>query len=121
MKTKLMLLVLCSGIIAASLFAASVLRAQQAPQQIEITAKRFNFSPAEITVKKGQPVVLMIKSLDVSHGLRFRDLNLEVKIPKGGTAQLAFTPEKTGDFVGHCFVFCGAGHGGMMLTLHVVN
>ncbi len=32
-------------------------RAQEAPRRIEITAKQFTFEPAEITVKKGEPVV----------------------------------------------------------------
>jgi cytochrome c oxidase subunit 2 len=99
----------------------SNVRAQAAPRQIEITAKQFSFEPSEITVKKGEPVVLVIKSADVAHGLRFRELNLNVKIDKGGTAELPFTPDKTGDFVGQCSVFCGSGHGGMKLTLHVVN
>ena len=72
-------------------------------------------------MKKGQPVVLVIKSADVAHGLRFRDLNLNVKVDKGGTAEMPFTPDKTGDFVGHCSVFCGSGHGEMTLTMHVVN
>lgn len=95
--------------------------AQAAPRTIDITAKRFTYDPDEITLKKGQPVVLVLRSLDVSHGLRIRELNVEVKIPKGGTAEARFTPEKTGDFVGHCAVFCGAGHGSMMLKLHVVD
>jgi cytochrome c oxidase subunit 2 len=99
----------------------SNVRAQESPRRIEITAKQFQFEPSEITVKKGQPVVLVIKSADVAHGLRFRDLNLNVKIDKGGTAELPFTPDKTGDFVGQCSVFCGSGHGGMKLILHVVN
>ena len=95
--------------------------AQGSPREIEVTAKRFSYAPGEITLKKGEPVVLLIKSADVAHGLRFRELNLDAKIDKGGTAKLSFTPEKTGDFVGHCSVFCGSGHGEMTLTLHVVE
>jgi cytochrome c oxidase subunit 2 len=94
---------------------------QPAPCRIEIVARRFAFSPAEITVKKGEPVLLVLSSQDVGHGLRFRELNVDVKIPKnGGTAQVQFTPELTGDFIGHCSIFCGTGHGSMALTLHVV-
>jgi heme/copper-type cytochrome/quinol oxidase subunit 2 len=52
----------------------SNVRAQESPRRIEVTAKQFEFQPSEITVKKGQPVVLVIKSADVAHGLRFRDL-----------------------------------------------
>ena len=121
MKTKSMLLVLCVAMIAAGVFSTRTVRAQDAPKRIEVTAKRFTYEPADITVKKGEPVILVIKSDDVAHGLRFRDLDLNVKIDKGGTAELKFTPDKTGDFVGQCSVFCGSGHGAMKLTLHVVN
>jgi cytochrome c oxidase subunit 2 len=95
--------------------------AQAAPRRIEVTAKRFDFTPAEITVKKGEPVVIELKSVDVAHGLSFRDLGLNVKVSKGQTAELSFTPDKVGDFVGQCSVFCGPGHGKMRLTLHVVE
>jgi len=121
MKAKLMLLVLCVGVFAGGVFSTGIVRAQDAPKRIEVTAKRFAYEPSDITIKKGQPVILVIKSLDVAHGLRFRDLNLNAKVSKGGSTELRFTPDKTGNFVGHCSVFCGSGHGGMMLTLHVVD
>ena len=95
--------------------------AQDSPRRIEVTATKFAFTPGEITLKKGQLVVLILKSADVAHGLRFRELNLNVKADKGASAELAFTPDKTGTFVGHCSVFCGSGHGEMILTLHVVD
>lgn len=90
---------------------------QATPQKIVVTASRFSFSPGDITVKKGQPVTLVMKTADVAHGVRFRDLNVEIKSGKETT----FTPDKTGDFVGHCSVFCGSGHGAMTLTMHVVD
>lgn len=120
MKKKL--LSLCLAGIAASISLCNwMVRAQESPQRIEITAKRFQYAPSEVTVKKGQPVVLVIKSLDVAHGLRFRELNLNTRIEKGESAELQFTPDETGDFIGHCSVFCGSGHGSMIFTLHVVN
>jgi cytochrome c oxidase subunit 2 len=121
MKAKVALLVLCLGLIGSILLCTHSVRAQESPKSIQVVARRFSFEPAEVTVKKGQPVVLVLKSEDVAHGLRFRDLNLDVKVDKGSTAELRFTPDKTGDFVGHCSVFCGSGHGGMTLTLHVVD
>jgi cytochrome c oxidase subunit 2 len=96
-------------------------RAEAAPQRIEITAKRFEFAPGEVTLKKGQPVVLVLKSLDVSHGISIRELNVLVKAGKGGTAEVHFTPDRTGEFVGHCAVFCGSGHGSMTFKVHVVD
>jgi cytochrome c oxidase subunit 2 len=107
-------------LIAALLFIQPA-HSQKAPRRIEVTAKRFDFTPAEITVKKGEPVVIVLKSEDVAHGLRFRDLGANVKVDKGKIGELAFTPMKTGDFVGQCSVFCGSGHGSMKLTLHVVE
>jgi cytochrome c oxidase subunit 2 len=121
MKTKLMLMVLFMGVVTAAIFSARAVLAQDEPKKIEVTVKRFAYDPGELTLKKGQPVVLVLTSSDTAHGLRFKELNLDVKIPKNGTSELRFTPDKTGDFVGHCSVFCGSGHGSMTLTLHVVE
>jgi cytochrome c oxidase subunit 2 len=95
--------------------------APDAPRRIEVSVKRFEYLPAEVTVKKGEPVVLALTTQDVAHGLKFKELNLNTKLEKGKTSELAFTPTTVGDFVGHCSVFCGSGHGSMTLTLHVTE
>jgi cytochrome c oxidase subunit 2 len=95
--------------------------APASPRRVEVTARRYAFDPGKVTLKKGEPVILVLKSLDVPHGLRIRELGVEMKASKGGTAEARFTPDKTGDFIAHCFVFCGAGHGTMTLTVHVVG
>jgi len=94
--------------------------AQDSPRRIEITAKRFAFTPGEITLTKGRPVALVFKSRDVSHGLRIKEFGVDVTVKAGGTVIVNFTPDKAGDFIAHCSVFCGAGHGSMELKLHVV-
>jgi cytochrome c oxidase subunit 2 len=91
------------------------------PRRIEIVASRFAFEPGSVTLKKGEPVVLELTSKDVAHGIRFREFNVDLKATKGGTGEARFTPDKAGDFIGHCSVFCGAGHGAMTLTLHVIG
>ena len=95
--------------------------APDAPRRIDVSAKKFTYTPAEITVKKGESVVLILTTEDVIHGLKFKELNLNTKVDKGKPSELAFTPDKVGDFVGHCSVFCGYGHGSMTLTLHVTE
>jgi cytochrome c oxidase subunit 2 len=121
MKLKIALSVaLAAGMIIAQSFVCAA-PAQLAPRRIEVTAKRFEFIPSEITLKKGEPVVLVLKSADVAHGLRFKEFRIQTRVNKGQTSELAFTPDKTGNFVGHCAVFCGSGHGQMTLTLHVVE
>jgi cytochrome c oxidase subunit II len=118
MKTKIARLVLLIAILTFIGSLASIARAQE-PRRIEITAKRFSFDPGEITLKKGEPVVLVLKSADVAHGLSIHELNVNVKAKAGGTGEAQFTPNKTGDFVGHCSVFCGRGHGSMSMKVHV--
>ncbi|HWR14691.1 MAG TPA: cupredoxin domain-containing protein [Terriglobales bacterium] len=90
-------------------------------RKIEITAKRFEYSPAEITIKRGETVTLVVRSLDVAHGLKFKELEAQTEIPKGRTAELTLTPTQAGTFVGQCSHFCGSGHGQMKLTLHVTD
>lgn len=108
------------ALLVASLICASSAK-PDSPHRVEITAKRYSFQPAEITVKKGETVDLALTSSDVPHGVRVRELNLDLRAGKGKTADVNFTPEKTGTFVGHCSVFCGSGHGQMTLTIHVVG
>jgi cytochrome c oxidase subunit 2 len=121
MKKKLLFPVVAAVLIGATQLLSPYIPAQQPPVRIEVTAKRFEFAPAEVTVKKGQPAVLVLKDLDVPHGVRFRDLGIDIKAGKGQNSEAQFTPGKIGTFVGHCSVFCGAGHGKMILTIHVVE
>jgi cytochrome c oxidase subunit 2 len=95
--------------------------AEPAQRRVEVTAKKFSFEPSDITLKKGQAVDLVLKSSDVPHGLRFRELNVDVRVGKHGTTEAHFTPNRIGTFVGHCSVFCGMGHGSMTLKMHVVD
>jgi cytochrome c oxidase subunit 2 len=93
----------------------------QTPRTIEMTAQRFTFEPNEITVKKGQPVILSIKSKDVSHGLVIEDLGVRTEVKKGEATEVKFDPETTGTFEGKCAHFCGKGHGSMRMTVHVTD
>jgi cytochrome c oxidase subunit 2 len=106
--------------VAFTLFAHRI-HAQESPRRIEIVAKRFDYMPGDITVKKGVPVTLSLTSKDVDHGLKFKDLNVALSVKKGETKEITFTPDKPGTFVGQCSVFCGSGHGGMKMTLHVTE
>jgi cytochrome c oxidase subunit II len=90
-------------------------------QHIDVTAGRFSFEPGEITVKKGDPVTLTLRSKDVTHGLVIEDLGVRTEVKKGQEEELTLTPEKTGTFQGQCAHFCGKGHGSMTFTVHVVE
>jgi cytochrome c oxidase subunit 2 len=95
--------------------------APQAPpaRVVEITAQRFKFTPAEVTLTRGQSVVLRLRSLDVTHGFFSRPLGLDGTIEPGQVLDLPLTPAETGRFTVICDHFCGAGHGNMRLTIVV--
>jgi cytochrome c oxidase subunit 2 len=91
-------------------------------QHIEIVASRFSFSPNEITVKKGDPVTITVRSTDVTHGLVIEALGVRTnQIKKGQPEDLTLTPQTAGTFQGKCAHFCGKGHGSMTFTVHVVE
>jgi len=88
---------------------------------IQITAKKFEFTPGEITVKKGEPVALEIKSEDVNHGFNLPDFGVRGDVKPGSVLRLRFTPDKTGQFTFTCDIFCGSGHEEMSGTLTVTE
>jgi len=124
MKLRTFLIITISFAILAGYTAARTNHAPKAshnPETITIRASRFAFEPKEITVKKGEPVNVIIQSEDVSHGLVIEDLGIRAEVKKGQNATITFTPETTGTFEGKCAHFCGSGHGSMTLTVHVVQ
>jgi len=88
-------------------------------QVIQITAKRFVYTPTDITVKKGVPVVLEFTSLDRLHGFSCPGLGIRTDIPPHKVTRLRFLPQKAGTFPFHCDNFCGSGHEGMAGTITV--
>lgn len=102
-----------------SLFSLNVFG--QGPQRIEITAKKYSFDPASVTLKKDVPVLLVLTSKDVTHGLQIKELGVNTKIPKGQTVEVPVTPQLVGTFEGKCSVFCGLGHRHMTMTVTVTE
>ena len=95
--------------------------ARPAEREIHITAKKFEFTPDTITLKKGEPVVLVVSSQDRKHGFNLRAFGIRADVNPGGTARIRFTPDKTGKFTLSCDVFCGEGHEDMTGTIVVTE
>ncbi len=91
------------------------------PREIDISAKRYEFTPNEITVKRGESVVLVLHSEDVTHGLQIKELGIKTDVPTGKGVEIPLTATDVGDFNGMCNHFCGMGHGGMTFVVHVVD
>lgn len=90
-------------------------------REIHITAKKFDFTPEAITLKRGEPVVLVISSEDRKHGFNLRAFGIRTDINPGGSARIRLTPDKTGKFTFSCDVFCGDGHEEMTGTIVVTE
>ena len=95
---------------------------QSTPRIVEITAERFEFWPAEVTMTESEVVELRLRSDDTAHGFRLVGTTTSVVIPKRGkgvvTATLTgLTP---GTYTFECHRMCGAGHHFMRGVLKVV-
>ncbi|MDQ5985760.1 MAG: Nitrous-oxide reductase [Syntrophus sp. SKADARSKE-3] len=88
---------------------------------IKITAKKFEYSPKDISVKKGVPVTLEFVSLDRLHGFYCAGLKIRTDIEPNKVNKLRFIPEKAGTYPFHCDNFCGGGHEGMTGTITVTE
>jgi len=92
-----------------------------AEREIHITAKKFEFTPDTITLKKGEPVLLVLSSQDRKHGFNLRAFGIRADVNPGETARIRFAPNKTGKFTFSCDVFCGEGHEDMTGTMVVTE
>ena len=89
-------------------------------KEFAITASPFAFEPETIEVTEGDRVRLTLRSADTTHGMAIGELEVKVKIPKGGAPVTAeFVASKPGTFVIKCSEYCGPGHKKMLGTLVV--
>jgi cytochrome c oxidase subunit 2 len=125
MHRKKRVLIAGALLISATIISALALhvRANALPteREIHITAKKFEFTPDTITVKRGESIVLVISSQDRKHGFNLRAFGIRTDVNPGGTARIRFTPNKTGKFTFSCDVFCGEGHEDMTGTIIVTE
>lgn len=96
-------------------------RADESVKTIDITAKRFEFSPNQITLKKGETVKLRLTTADVTHGLFQRAFKIDEVIEPGKTTEVTITPQTAGTFTTICDHFCGVNHGSMKMTFVVTE
>ena len=117
----------CAIALAALAPNGNIVRAQEAanaavePKVIEISAKKYEFSPSQVTLKKGEPVILRLTSTDRIHGFMSRALKVDTDITPGKTTDIAVTPSTDGTFTVICDHYCGTGHGNMKMKVTVVE
>ena len=80
------------------------------PRTVNIIAKKFEFQPGEIRVRKGETVILAFTAPEVPMGVNFADFHTRADVVPGKVVTLQLTPDKVGTFTFLCDVFCGTGH-----------
>jgi cytochrome c oxidase subunit 2 len=88
---------------------------------IKVVAKRFDYTPNVIKLKKGVPVVLELTTKDVTMGFSAPDFAARADIIPGQVARVRLVPDKTGTFTFVCDIFCGTGHEQMDGTIVVTD
>ena len=86
---------------------------QTAPavHEIKMTVKKYEYSPAEIHVKQGEKVRLLITALDRKHGIELKEFNVKSELEEKKETPVEFVASKAGTFEFKCSVYCGMGHG----------
>ena len=99
-------------------------------QAIEVAAKKYEYSPVPVHVKKGMKVQLKITATDHDHGFKiatFPDGAAQAGTPglvfasaqdcwqlkKGETTTIEFLAQTRGTYTFRCCHTCGVGHRGM--------
>ena len=109
---------LAAGVAAAA--GPLAIQAQPKPRIIPIQARKFTYEPAELTLKLNEPVVFQLTSVDVVMGFSMPDFKVRGTIIPGQVTEVAMTPNKLGEFIFLCDVFCGSGHENMEGTVRIV-
>ena len=60
---------------------------------VHVTARQFEFEPARIVLKRGEPVRLDFESADRLHGLNVPGLGIRAEITPGKTVSIRLTPQ----------------------------
>jgi cytochrome c oxidase subunit 2 len=102
----------------------------QETQAIEVTAKKYEYSPAPIHIKRGTKVQLKITAADHDHGFKIAALPDGAapdatpglvfvsaqdcwQLKKGETTTIEFVAQTEGKYTFRCCHTCGLGHRGM--------
>jgi len=129
---RIAFLLVLSGVTVTAGFAekSNTFQGEQDIQVIEMSAKKYEFSPSPIRIKQGAKVRLRITALDRTHGFKI-NLNPDgsdqksnpglifssnedcFKLEKGVPTVVQFVARTPGTYSFHCCNRCGLGHGGM--------
>jgi heme/copper-type cytochrome/quinol oxidase subunit 2 len=121
LKRNVIILLLALCAMAPGMSAPQVKGYVEDVKNIDVTASRFQFDPATITVAQGDRVRLRLHSADRTHAFAIKAFRVKALIPTAGEAvTVEFVADQAGSFDFTCAEYCGAGHARMKGRLVVV-
>ena len=82
-------------------------------------AQQYLFTPREIRVPVGSTVNFYITSVDVQHGFKLQDTNVNMQIVPGQVSKLTAEFDEPGEYPYICHEYCGIAHAAMFGSLIV--
>lgn len=95
-------------------------------QEVKIDILQGDFNPNRFTIKKDIPARLIVTGVSIdpkytTHGFKIKEYNIDENISIGETKVIEFIPDKAGEFVFSCSLYCGIGHVGQAGVMTVVD
>ena len=83
-------------------------------KEIEVSAKKYEFTPAEIEVPANTLLRLHLKATDKEHGFELKSVKDScVKFKPEAPVTVEFYADKAGEYEFKCCKYCGLSHGSM--------
>ena len=86
---------------------------------VYIIAQRYFYLPALIEVPAGAEVTFYVTSIDVQHGFKIQDTNVNFMVIPGEVSKLTTTFDEPGTYDYICTEYCGVAHASMFGTVTV--
>ena len=92
-----------------------------APGQYEVymLAKTWAYEPRDLSFPAGAEVTFYLTSVDVQHGFKLQDTNVNIMVIPGEVTKLTTTFDRVGEYPFICTEYCGLGHAAMFGSLIV--
>lgn len=86
-----------------------------------VVSRVWAFDPNVLVVPVGAEVDIYVTSVDLQHGFKITDTNVNMQIVPGQVSKLTYTFDEAGEFPYICHEYCGSGHAAMFGTVRVVS
>ncbi len=86
-----------------------------------VVSQTFAFSPNELVVPVNSTVTIYVTSIDVQHGFKITDTNVNMQIVPGQVSKLTYEFDTVGEFPYICHEYCGSAHAAMWGTVKVIS